>query len=298
MTSNANTVVKNLSDKKNILLFVLISFFAVVLVAGIGKVYAYYHNDISEGILANKVGNFDMGDGDINIVIYRENDEGGFVRVYAVPEAFYVFNDELTSCTIPCNNEDGNCEYSLDAVNKKFTLTSNQKVTCKFYFEQEMASDIDVYIYVEDENGVISGTGANSSLKYTLRENIPAYGYVYSEVYACDNMENTTVTYNSETKKINVATPTKNKCYVYFNKVGDVDIIVNAYVQDSYGTDAYTLVNYIPTNKLYTLNEIKSVCTPVVSTDTAGTIAYTDGYINIEASGKQVCDVYLDLESN
>lgn len=289
---------KNLLGKNNVFLFGLISFFVIILVASISTAYAYYHNDISEGILANKVGDFDLGDGDINIMIFRENDAGEFVRVYAVPESYYVFNDGLTSCTVSCNNDDGNCEYSYDAVNKKFALTSNQRITCKFYFEQEMSSDIDVFVYVEDENGVINGIEEYSELKYKLSDNIPAYGYIYSEKYTCDNMENTTLVYNSETKKINVSTSTKNKCYVYFNKVGNADIIVNTYVQDTFGSDAYTLVNYIPANKIYVLNETKSLCTPVIPTDAAGTVTYVDGYINVEANSKQVCDVYLDLESN
>lgn len=293
MTSN-NAVMKNLFSKNKIFLFGLIGLFIVVLSFGIQKAYAYYHDSITTGLLANKVGDFDLGDGDVNVMIYRENDEGKFVRVYAVPSAYYVFNDELTSCTIPCNDGLGNCEYKYDEVNKAFELTSNKKITCKFYFEKETESDINVYVLVEDASA--DDTYTYNSKTYALSEVIPAYGYVYTDHYTCTGSG--VVTYNSETKKISVATGTKDTCYVYFDKVGNADVTVNTYVQDEYGSETYTAVNSIPANKIYTLNESKSKCTPVATDDAAGEITYTDGYINVSASGQQVCDVYLDLESN
>jgi len=293
MTSN-NTVMKNLSRKSKIFLFGLISVFVVVLIISIQKVYAYYHDSITEQLLANKVGDFDLGDGDINMMIYRENDEGKFVRIYAVPSAYYIFNDSLTSCTIPCNDGLGNCEYSYNSANKSFALTSNQKVTCKFYFEQESAADIEVFILLEDENAL--DTYTYNSKNYSLNDVIPAYGYIYANHYSCEN--NGVVTYNSETKKVSVATATQDTCYIYFDKVGSADITVNTYVQDEYGGSTYTYVNSIPGNKIYVLNDTKSKCTPVAVDGVAGTVTYTDGYINVVASGQQVCDVYLDLESN
>lgn len=293
MTSN-NTVMKNLSRKSKIFLFGLISVFVVVLIISIQKVYAYYHDSITEQLLANKVGDFDLGDGDINMMIYRENDEGKFVRIYAVPSAYYIFNDSLTSCTIPCNDGLGNCEYSYNSANKSFALTSNQKVTCKFYFEQESAADIEVFILLEDETAL--DTYTYNSKNYSLNDVIPAYGYAYADHYSCEN--NGVVTYNSETKKVSVATATQDTCYIYFDKVGSADITVNTYVQDEYGGSTYTYVNSIPGNKIYVLNDTKSKCTPVAVDGVAGTVTYTDGYINVVATGQQVCDVYLDLESN
>lgn len=291
MTSKNSAMTKILLNKNKVFLFVLISIFAVILVFGAKKAYAYYHESITSGILANKVGDFDLGDGDINLMIYRENQEGKFVRIYAVPADYYVFNDELTSCTIPCNDGLGNCSYSYDSVNRTFALTSNQKITCKFYFEQSVTSDINIYILVEDSKGTYEYNFKN----YSLRDSIPAYGYVYSGEYECD--DSAELTYNSETKKFSVATATRNTCYVYFTQVGDADITVNTYVQEEYGVDAYTLVDSIPANKIYTLNDEISSCLAVSGGD-AGTITYTDGYINVVANSKQVCDVYLDLESN
>lgn len=294
MTSS-NTVLKNLFKKKKVVLLGIIGFFVIALALGVQKTYAYYHDDTSKSILANKIGDFDIGDGDINMMIYRENDEGKFVRIYSVPAAYYIFNSSLTSCTIPCNTDDGVCTYSFDDVNRKFSLTSTQKVTCKFYFEKEWdSSDIDVYILLESDT--TDTTYVYNSKNYELNGVIPAYGYKYSDYYTCDN--GSTLTYNSETKKVNVSSSQKDRCYVYFDKNGSADIIVNTYVQDKYGSTTYTNVSYIPANKIYTLNTTSSSCTPVSSSDEAGVITYVDGYIYVEATGQQVCDVYLDLESN
>lgn len=291
MASKNSTITKILTNKRRMFLFLLIGFFVIILISGGYKVYAYYHDSIASGILANKVGDFDTGDGDFNLMLYKENDEGKFVRVYAIPSDYYVFNDSLTSCTIPCNDGSGACSYSYDSINKTVSLTSNEKVTCKFYFEQVSNSDISVYVMIERN----SGTHIYNSKSYSLVDSIPAYGYIYSGNYVCDSSAE--LIYNSETKKFRVATSTKNNCYAYFDLEGSTDVVVNTYVQDEFGRNAYTLVETIPANKIYTLNSTKSICTPITSGD-AGTISYVDGYINISSNSPQTCDVYLDLETN
>ena len=67
-------VFKNLSNNRKVFLFAVISAFSVFLIVSIQKVYAYYHDSFLLSILANKVGDFDLGDGDMNMMIYREND--------------------------------------------------------------------------------------------------------------------------------------------------------------------------------------------------------------------------------
>ena len=284
-------VFKNLSNNRKVFLFAVISAFSVFLIVSIQKVYAYYHDSFLSSILANKVGDFDLGDGDMNMMIYRENDEGEYIRVYAIPASYYVFDDSQTSCSIPCNDGTGNCEYSFDTTNRAFSLTSSQKVTCKFYFKQEGPTDIKVNMLIEDASA--NDTYTYNSKTYRLSDNIPAYGYKYSEHYTCDN--GATLTYNAETKKVNVSSTSKTTCYVYFDQVGDPDIIVNTYVQEELNGTTYTKVNSIPSNKTYALNSDKSVCTPVNSGGVAGTITYSGGYINVEANGPQECEVYLDL---
>lgn len=298
MTRMGNTVKKNITNKKNMCVLTVLSLLIVILIVGIKFVYAYYQVGSSSIFLATRIGDFDLGDGDINMMIYRENNEGDFVRVHSVPAAYYVFNDELTSCTVPCNDSAGNCEYNFNNSTRKFDLSSNQKVTCKFYFEKQSSSDVNVYIYTEDE----FGTHSYNTKNYLLSNNIPAYGYEYSGNYVCvsecGDPTDAVVTYNSETKKFNVSTTTKTNCFVYFNETGNSDVRVNTYVQDEYGSSAYTLVNYIPKNKIYVLNESKSSCTSIVTDGSAGTISYNDGYIEVDANSAQTCNVYLDLESN
>lgn len=288
MTSNISTNKKNLLNK--LPLFTIISVFVVLLILGIGIAYAYYFESVTSGILANKVGDFNVGNGDINMIINRQNDNGSYDRVYVVPDSYYIFNDSLTKCSIPCNDGQDICSYNFDPVNRTFSLTSSKKVTCKFYFDKTASSDINIYMLVED----INGNYEYDSKKYTQKDFIPAYGYKYTNKYICD--AEATVTYDSVTKKFNIATASKNNCYVYFEKVGNADIIVNTYIQEEVGSETYTIVNSIPSNNVYTLNSSLSVCTPVSDTTPAGIISYVDGYINVDATGKQICDVYLNLE--
>lgn len=309
MASKFGTVVKKLSNKRKACLFMIIGFFVIILSSGIKAAYAYYHDSLTSGILANKVGDFDGGDGDVNLMVYKiEN--GKPIRIYAVPEAYYTFNDSLTSCvdknnkTIACNDGTGNCNYSYDDVNRNFTVTSNQKISCKFYFEKVSDSDINLYVYVEDENGSenytystvdTEGNTVSVTKTYALKDNIPAYGYEYSNSYQCDS--NAELTYDSETRKFTVSTSTKNNCSVYFNSVGSSDITSNVYVQSTYGSDVYNSVSSIPSNRLYALNTSKSYCYDANGNNTGATITYMNGYIDISANIQQTCDIYLDLQS-
>lgn len=296
MTSNI-TGGKKFFKKNNYYLFFVIGFFVVAVIFCVKGVYAYYHETTNAVILAKKIGDFDLGNGDMNMMIYKENDAGEFVRVYVVPQ-YFKFNDSLTSCTIPCNKNDGICSYSFDNATREFTLTSNQKVTCKFYFEQEIKSDINIYVHIENP----AGSHVYNDKKYSLSNYIPAYGYEFTGNYRCEdsdcNPTDAVVTYNSETKKFSVSTNKKTNCYVYFDNFESSDIEVYTYVQDEYGQNVYSLVDSIPANKIYVLNEDRSVCNPLEATGTPGVITYNDGYIDVEALEKQVCNVYLDLESN
>lgn len=266
-------------------IFILV-FAIVLIVASFTFVNAYYNNTSSMSILAGLVGDFDTGDGDINMMFYKESD-GKFVRTYAAPALGYRFDDTLTDCTITCSNSNSSasCYYHYDSTNNTFSINSEDKVTCKFYFKEEAEADIIVNVLKEDENG----TYEYNSKTYSLSENIPAYGYEYvTNGYTCDN--NSTLTYDSNEKVFNVNTTQKEVCYVYFDKNGKTaDVIANIYVQNESGT--YEKVEYIPQNKTYTLSQTQtSSCT-----DSNAEISYENGYINISASEKQTCTVYLDL---
>ena len=266
------------------------------LILGIQSTYAYYTDNDSIHILAAAVGDFDTGDGDINIMIYKqsENNSKLYSRTYSVPAFGYEFKDELTKCTIPCKEGDGTCHYSYDKDSRTFSLTSKEKVTCKFYFDQTEPSDVNVYIMLED----INGSHYYDGNRYSLVNMIPPVGYTY-EKFTCDN-EGDELTYNSDTHKFTLSTNSKNKCYAYFKK-SDVpaDISSNIYVQNEKDSQTYINVKTIPGSKLYRLNKNKSMCKDVGSdTKNNSEITYDNGYINILSSGKETCEIYLDLQES
>lgn len=283
---------KNLPKVKKAYLFVIISFFVFALGFGIKAAYAYYNDTSSVSIFANLIGDFDLGDGDINMMFYKESDDGLFYRSYAIPEVGYKFDDSLTKCTIECSTDDtSDCHYSYNSAANEFSLTSNQKVTCKFHFVQEGATDIVVYTMKED----VAGTYTYNSKTYNLIESIPAYGFSYAG-YTCD--EAATVNFDAETKRFNVQTATKNTCYAYFDFDGNADITVNVYVQSEVGSTVYNRVESIPANNVYELSTTKtSYCYDANGVSTGVTPTYADGYINIDAASQQKCDVYLDLST-
>ena len=126
---------KNKSLKRQeAFIFGAIVIFLVTLVLSTKTVYAYYHNTEPYSILANYVGDFDNGSGDINIKLYKQTGAGRFTRIYTIPTG-YNFDDTRTDCTITCDtNTSSDCYYSYDSTNREFSLTSNEKVTCRFYF--------------------------------------------------------------------------------------------------------------------------------------------------------------------
>ncbi len=286
MTSMRGKINKLAKKRKYLFGLIFICIFAIVF--GIRAVSAYYFEETSIQLLASLVGNFDVGSGDINIIIYRENDDGGFTPSYAVPSAYYTFDDTKTSCTIPCqNNGTGSCSYNYNSSTKNFNLVSNEKVTCKFYFKKSATSDINVYILKEDINGKEPFNGKN----YTLVDNVPAFGYKYA-TYNCDNT-NAQVTFDSNTKKFNVLTGNKSKCNAYFDSEGDADIIANIYLQTAPDSSLYNAVETIPSGRAYKLSTQKAS-----SCNGDGQISYDNGYVSVnDATHKQECEIYLDIVS-
>lgn len=272
----------NLRNRK---IFIISCFTILLLILSVTFANAYYNSGSEIGILASLVGDFDTGDGDVNMMFYKQSGND-YVRTFAVPAMGYTFDDTKTRCTLECSNSDptASCYYSYNSNNKSFTLNSEDKVTCKFYFNETYSSDINIYVLKEDDDG----TYEYNLKKYSLAENIPAYGFVYTNHYACDN--NSTLTYDSNTKSFMVETTQKDNCYVYFDKDNrTADVITNIYVNN--GNSTYEKVQSIPRNKTYTLSQSQtSSCT-----DANATITYENGYIIISAEEMQTCNVYLDV---
>lgn len=120
--------------KHKLYLLGVTAFFLIAIIIGTKTVYAYYHTSEPYSILSNYVGDFDNGAGDINIKLYKQVSAGRFTRIYDIPTG-YNYDSTLTTCTIACDtNESSACHYSYDSTNRVFSVTSNEKVTCKFYF--------------------------------------------------------------------------------------------------------------------------------------------------------------------
>lgn len=288
---------KKLSKKEKMKQTTFVFAFFGLITFGVMTVYAFYHDNITFPILANKVGNFDGPKGDMSIVLYRQDNEYGaadpvYVRTKTVPQLGYQFNE--AKCTKTCSsNQSDSCHYTYDIDQNKFTVTSNERVSCSFYFTKTSEADINIYIMLQDDNGGNTYNGKN----YREAESIPAYGYEYTG-YSC--ALDATVTFDPLTKTFNVSTRSINTCYAYFDSNGSADVTVNTYVQSEKNSDVYKLVDSIPTNNVYVLSQkagFTSACYDTAGNKTDDVITYSGGYITTTAMKKQTCNVYLDLYS-
>lgn len=295
MIDRVSKYYKNLSKKRKKSLACLVIVFCVLFCTGISMVYAFYHDTISFPILANQVGNFEGPRGDMSIMLYKQTNELSsqspeYARIYSVPQIGYEFDH--ADCSVPCtDNQSDACHYTYDINQNMFTLTSDKKVNCRFYFNKTSESDINIYIMAEDNNGGNIYNGRN----YREYDSVPAFGYEYAG-YSCAG--DATVTYDSELKTFNIETTTKNTCYAYFNSIGAPDVVVNVYTQTEINSNVYTKVDSIPTNKAYILStkqDYASTCLDTNGVLTEDTVSYSGGYISVSASGKRTCTVYLDL---
>ena len=285
---------KKLSQNNKVSLFFIVSFFVVSIILCIKATYAYYNNSTSTSLIRSLIGNFYMGDGDVNIIVFKEDSEGEYVKSYAVPA--YGFELSNVSCTVQAcetTNSNANCYYTYNAQNNIISITSNQKVSCNFYFDEITTSDINILIYIEN---ILTSTNPKT---YKLANEIPAYGYVFSSA-SCEN--GVIPTYNANTRTFNIATSEKTNCSAYFDTlgVGLSDITAHIYVESEYGSAVYTEVQSIPANKIYQIStDLNHISTCVKESDGTASSAptYVDGYINISATEAVTCTVYLDLVS-
>lgn len=288
---------KNLSNKNKKQLPIVVGVFVVLFFTGISMVLAFYNGAYSFPIISNKVGNFDNGNGDLAIVIYRQSNglsesSKEYKRVYGIPQVG--FNLDHVECSETCTeNQSDSCHYTYDVENNLYSLTSDKKVTCRFYYNKTAEADVEVTIMIEDDNGPTVYNGKN----YREIDSIPAFGYEYNNYYCA---KSATVTYNQELKTFNVSTTTRNNCQAYFNKVNDSDISVNVFVQTTLGGSIYQEVDSIPTNKAYIIStnaNYTTACYDSSGNKTSDTVVYSGGYITVSSTKKVSCNVYLDLFS-
>lgn len=261
-------------NSKRIVLSSILFLLLILSVWGIKATYAYYDSKSVFSFLGTSIGDFDVGDGDINLKLYMEGDNGEYNLASSIPLIGYILNNEKTKCP---------AEYTIK--NNEIMITTNEIVTCKFYFDQIADADIKVNIMLENDDG-----------SYTVSEIIPAYGYSYKE-YSCDNTNIiTNINYNSESRTFSFVTTGKNVCNAYFNKVGNIDMRVNVYIQEEVNSQTYELHDYIPSYKSYKLSTIKtSYCTNSSGNNINSNINYINGEITISSNQSGNCYVYLDI---
>ena len=293
---------KRILTNKNTYLYGLILFFLVAIIFEIHEAYAFYYDEYSTSIIGNIIGNFDENNFDASIMIYKENDNGQFVRVYSVPDlSYYKMNSSVSctpvSCTNDANVQNADCYYSFNNSTNEIQLTTKNKVSCRFYFEKIASSDISVIILTEDENGTYSREVNSQTKNYKISSVIPSVGYEYSNYYNCINgsSADTSLVYNDSLRKFTVETSVKNTCYVYFDSTGSADIIANIYVQAAADSQVYNKVSTIPSEKNYVINGSKSACYDENGNTVTSSIIYSNGFINVDTTEKQECDIYLDL---
>lgn len=287
-------------------LITVASILTLILITGIQSAYAFYYEDSKPlPIFSNLIGDFDSGNGDINIIIYKETgvESDKFVKTYSIPAVGYSLNIDRTSCkdtlnqAVTCIKDAPNseCNYTYEDTEqntKEINLTSNKKVTCEFYFNKDYENDIELYVMMQDANG----THTYAEKKYRNVDDIPAYGFTY---YGYNCQKDSEVRIDPETGKIKVFATQRDVCYVYYDgNLQTSDIIANVYVQKTVG-GLYTKVSSIPTNQKYVISSSRnSNCHNLAGEDTGIVPTYENGIIDIsEVEEKQICDVYLDIDT-
>lgn len=261
-------------NSKRIVLSSILFLLVILFTWGIKATYAYYDSKSAFSFLGTSIGDFDVGDGDINLKLYMEDDEGEYNLASSIPLIGYVLNTEKTKCP---------ADYQI--INNEITITTNEIVTCKFYFSKQIDADIEINIMLENDDG-----------NYEVSEIIPAYGYSYKE-YSCNNESIiTNINYSLELRTFSFATTGKNVCNAYFNKSGNEDMSVSVYIQEEVGSQSYELYDYIPSYKSYKLSSLKtSYCTNNSGSNINANIAYSNGEISISSNQSGKCYVYLDI---
>lgn len=149
--------------------------------------------------------------------------------------------------------------------------------------------DIDIRIMVEDRD-----TNGNALGTYSVYPYIPRAGYEYNatDSYCVAGSE---IKYNSDDYTVSIDTAGVETCYVYFDSIANLDIILNVFIEDmdatGKGAGTYTMY-YDDSMPLigYKFNS-KSSCT------NDATISYNldTGKFVILTDYKTVCNAYMDV---
>lgn len=221
-----------------------------------------YKYDIKESFAS-------LNEADINVYIMVWNHiTEEYELADEVPSFGYVYESEFSYC-----KNGSTLTYSSGNI----SVTASRKDSCYVYF-REIERDIVLRVYKKE----------SASGNKVLVKNIPSRAY---------NLESATCTkgtieFNETTRKFKISSSEKTVCEAVFTRK-DMDIIVNVYKEASSGTHVYkidgvdrkfTLVGDIPGSN-YTLHSY-------VCDNGNATITESSGELLVDATGKDVCNVY------
>lgn len=279
--------VQQLKKRKKIVLIAILFLLLVLSTWGIKSTYAYYNSKSTFSFLGTTIGDFDIGDGDINLILYMEDDDGEYNLTKIIPLIGYYLNNLKTDCS----NENTVVSYNSNA--NTISIESSEKTTCRIYFDQLGESDIRTYILIEADDGKYT---YNDKL-YKLVNTVPSVGYEYLN-YNCVNPDAVTdIYYDSTTMEFSYSSTEKNICYVYYDALSKPDLTLNIYIQETDGSETYRNVTNIPTLNTYVLNSTKSNCKDLEGNNLNANISYANREITVVANSAGICNVYLDISN-
>ena len=279
--------IQQFRKRKKVVLVAILFLLLVLSTWGIKFTYAYYNSKSTFSFLGTTIGDFDIGDGDINLILYMEDDDGEYNLTKSIPLIGYYLNNLKTDCS----NE--NTIVSYDSSANTISIESNEKTTCRIYFDQLGESDIRTYILIEADDGKYT----YEDKTYKLVNTVPSVGYEYL-TYSCVNPNAVTnINYNSTTQEFSYSSTEKNICYVYYDALSKPDLSLNIYIQETDGSETYRNVTNIPTLNTYILNSNKSSCKDLDGNTLNANINYTNREITVSANSAGSCNVYLDISN-
>lgn len=269
--------VQQFKSKRQVVLFSILFLLVVAFAFGIKLTYAYYNSNKAFTMIGTKIGDFNTADGDINLIVYKQNDNGKYSITKIIPSIGYILNPELTEC---------DNEYTI--IDNKITFISMENTTCKFYFDQESTTDVKILLMLEKSNG----NHIYNNIKYKETQKLPQYGYNYL-TYNCDNNDAITYfNYNDNTNKVTINSKENNICYVYFEKIFEVNIYI-----EQENSNVYAKVDEIPNSSNYTLSSTtESYCVDDNNNTINSSFTYENGNLNADVDGEGTCYVYLDFK--
>lgn len=143
--------------------------------------------------------------------------------------------------------------------------------------------DYVLLVYLENTDSTGNGNG-----KYRLGDEIPTLGYNYSG-YKCQN--NSTLIYDEETKTTSVTIEQKEVCSVYFDVIGSMDLTVQIMLEESTGSNTYSISERIPAyGYKYSYYECAN----------NGTLEYNSELhtVKLSSATKEFCSIYFTKESS